>query len=118
MNNYLNTSGNKYNYHIFMNQETALNQVYESLLGDNSIPLQLRMRQGLDQARFQQLTEAIRFLTNYYAQEETIPKKLALALVDIYGSFSFQENFYNDSDSIIIEDAGMLLQVLATELFS
>jgi hypothetical protein len=101
-----------------MTPETALNLVYECLLGDNSIPQQLRMKQGLDHERFSQLTDAIRLLIDYYAGEDAVPKKLALCMVDVYGAFSFREGFYNDTDTVAIEDAGLLLQELATDLFS
>jgi hypothetical protein len=101
-----------------MNQETALHIVYECLLGDNSIPQELRSKQGLNQPKLDELVNAVKFLIDYYAEQDTIPKKLALCMVDIYGYFSFREGFYDDAEATKIEDAGILLQELATDLFS
>ncbi|MGI4743355.1 MAG: hypothetical protein ACRYG7_50025 [Janthinobacterium lividum] len=101
-----------------MTHETALQLVYERLLGNDSIPQKLRRKEGLDQARFDQLTGALRWLIAYYATREAVPKQLALCLVDSYGAFSFREGFYPEADRVIIEDAGLLLQELATDLFS
>jgi hypothetical protein len=96
----------------------ALNLVYECLLGENSLPLQLRMQQGLDEKRFAELTVALRVLIAHYRSKHEVPKQLALCMVDIYGAFSFKEGFYEAEESNRIEDAGILLQELATELFT
>jgi hypothetical protein len=101
-----------------MTHESALHLVYEALLGDYSIPLKLRNKQGLDQHQFEQLTNALRWLKGYYVEKEVVPKRLALCMVDIYGAFSFREGFYPAADTNKIEDAGLLVQDLATELLS
>lgn len=101
-----------------MTAPEALDCVYECLLGADAIPLQLRMRKGLDRQRFAALVAALRFLTSHYAPADAVPKRLALCLVDVYGSFSFKEGFYPEKQAIEMEDAGMLLQDLANELFS
>jgi hypothetical protein len=101
-----------------MTHETALQLVYEALLGAHSIPQKLRNRQGLDQLQFDHLTNALRWLKAYYAGQEVVPKHLALCLVDIYGAFSFRAGFYPAADTDKIEDAGLLLQDLAMELLS
>ena len=96
----------------------ALDRVYDCLLGADAIPLQLRMRQGIDKQRFGELVEAMRLLTSHYALVDAVPKRLALCLVDVYGGFSFKAGFYPHQQAVEIEDAGILLQDLATELFS
>jgi hypothetical protein len=101
-----------------MTPETALELVYEALLGSNSIPQQLRGKQGLDQSQFDQLTTALRWLIPYYGAQPVVPKRLALCLVDVYGAFSFRDGFYPPAERDEIEDAGLLVQDLATELFS
>ena len=101
-----------------MTLETALDFVYEALLGSNSIPQQLRGKQGLNQPQFDQLTSALRWLTSHYAAQPVVPKRLALCLVDVYGAFTFGEGFYPPAERDTIEDTGLLLQDLATELFS
>ena len=101
-----------------MDKDDALSFVYECLLENNSITLKLRLREGLEEARFNKLKEAIRFLIDYYANQEEVPKRLALCMVDIYGAFSFREGFYDDSTTTRIENSGVELQDLATELFS
>ena len=101
-----------------MTHETALQVVYEALLGVHSLPQKLRSKEGLDQLQFDQLTNALRWLNGYYAGQEVVPKRLALCLVDIYGAFSFREGFYPTADTDRIEDAGLLIQDLATELLS
>ena len=101
-----------------MNKENALSFVYDCLSGDNSFAVKLRMKEGLDEKRFNQLKEALHFLIDCYSNEDIVPKRLALCMVDIYAAFSFREGFYGNDDTIKIENAGIELQDLATELFS
>ena len=101
-----------------MNCDTALQIVYDALLGADSIPQNLRMKQGLNQPRFNQLVDAIHTLTEYYSSQNAVPKKLALCMVDVYGAFSFRAGFYSEEDTAKIENAGILLQELVTELFN
>lgn len=101
----------------FMDKDAALSFVYECLLGDTSIYVKLRMGEGLEEVRFNKLKEAVRFLVDYYAHQEEVLKRLALCMVDIYAAFSFREGFYNDSATTRIENSGVELQELATELF-
>jgi hypothetical protein len=89
--------------------------VYKALLGS---PQQLRVKQGVDQRKFDLLTTALRWLTPHYAAQPVVPKRLALCLVDVYGTFTFREGVYPSAERDKIEDAGLLLQDLATELFS
>ena len=100
----------------FMDKDAALSFVYECLLGDTSIYVKLRMGEGLEEVRFNKLKEAVRFLVDYYAHQEEVLKRLALCMVDIYAAFSFREGFYNDSATTRIENSGVELQELATEL--
>lgn len=101
-----------------MNHEMALEIVSSCLIGENSIPQQLRAKQGLNQPLFNKLVDAVHFLIIYYQDRDMVPKRLGFCMVDIFGAFSFKEGFYNDEDSVLIEDAGILLQSLATDLFS
>lgn len=101
-----------------MTENAALDIVYRCLLEKNSILQQLRNREGLDTNQFNQLVDALEFLTDFYAEAEVVPKRLALCMVDLYTGFSFNDDFYNEPQATQIEDAGLLLQELATELFS
>jgi hypothetical protein len=100
-----------------MNVNSALEIVYDCLSGEESIPQKLRSREGLDDNRFKQLIIALRFLTSYYDRTELVPKRLAFCMIDIYASFSFKNDFYNEQENSRIEDAGIELQDLAYELF-
>ncbi|MDJ0365687.1 hypothetical protein QMK33_11035 [Hymenobacter sp. H14-R3] len=101
-----------------MTATEALAVVCDCLLGPGAIPAQLRQGLGLDKPRFAALVAALRLLTSHYAPATEVPKRLALCLVDVYGGFSFREGFYPGQQAAEIEDAGILLQNIANELFS
>ncbi|RZK93523.1 MAG: hypothetical protein EOO62_31810, partial [Hymenobacter sp.] len=90
-----------------MSRDSALKIVYDCLLGEQSIPAQLRQRQGLNENRFAQLVAALRLLISHYATAKAVPKQLALCMVDIYGAFSFREGMYSEAVTVRLEDAGI-----------
>lgn len=98
--------------------EEAISTVTELLLGDDSIPVQLRMHEGLDQARFERLVAAIEYLIEAYRDEDGVPKVLAHAFVDISNHFFYPEGTYPEDELERIEDAGMRLTQLADRLFA
>lgn len=73
-----------------MNKEIALKIVIDKLLGDNSIPVRLRLKRDFSDDEVENLYKALDFLAEVYANESTVPKILGLALMDVYGMFSFR----------------------------
>lgn len=76
------------------------------------------MNRELDSDLLNQVRVALDVLTHYCKDKETVPKKLALAMVDIYGAFSFQAGYFEDDILEELEAIGIELQVKALELFS
>ncbi|EEO5360791.1 hypothetical protein G6R69_004828, partial [Salmonella enterica] len=70
-----------------MNKEIALKIVIDKLLGDNSIPVRLRLKRDFSDDEVENLYKALDFLAEVYADESTVPKILGLALMDVYGMF-------------------------------
>jgi len=101
-----------------MGTEEAIAIVYDGLVSENSVPVKLRTNRELDSDLLNQVREALDVLTQYYKDKETVPKKLALAMVDIYGAFSFQAGYFNDEFLKELEGIGIELQEKAMELFS
>jgi len=97
--------------------QAAHDTVYENILGAESILVALRMRQGLDNERFQRLTAAIQLLIEHYRDQREVPKRLALAFVDISNYFFYKDGVYPPGALEQIEDAGIELTQLASQLF-
>jgi len=102
---------------IFMNKNEALNFVYENILGEDSILIQLRRGEGLNEDRFNELVTAMQFLIVEYKNLDVVPKKLALSFVDISNYFYFNEDKYSLDEQDYIEDAVQKISQLANELF-
>ena len=71
-----------------MNIEQAVELIYTGLVSEESVPVKLRAYHELDRELLAQVQEALDFAIEYYKGEPLIPKKLAAALVDIYGALS------------------------------
>ncbi len=67
---------------------------------------------------FTELVEAINFLIDYYKNSESVPKKLALAFIDISNYFFVSNLNYSEKEIELFEDYGIELSRLAEELFS
>ena len=72
----------------------------------------------LTENEFTELVEAINFLIDYYKNNENIPKKLALAFIDISNYFFVSNLNYSEKEIELFEDYGIELSRLAEELFS
>ena len=95
----------------------AIDTVTELLLGEDSIPVQLRRHEGLDQERLDRLVGAIEHLVEEFRDADAVPKVLALVFIDISNHFFFPEGAYPKGELERIEDAGIRLSELANELF-
>ena len=101
-----------------MDIEQAIEIIYNGLVSENSVPVQLRANRYLDLEKLEQVRKALDFATNYYIGETHVPKKIAMAMVDIYGAFSFKKGFFEEKMLVELEDIGIELQEKAMELFS
>lgn len=100
-----------------MEKENALNIIYKYILGDESIPIQIRKGEGLDNNSYNLLVDALIFLVEQYKKANDVPKKLALCFVDIGSYFYIDEDFYPEIERIKIEDAGHKISELANRMF-
>ncbi|GAB0171099.1 hypothetical protein LSPCS325_45360 [Lysinibacillus sp. CTST325] len=101
-----------------MDIKEAFGIICDGLISENSVPVKLRTNRELDSVLLNQVREALDVLTQYYKDKETVPKKVALAMVDIYGAFSFQAGYFDVEFLEELEGIGIELQEKATELFS
>ena len=101
-----------------MDIEQAIEIIHNGLVSETSVPAQLRANRYLDSKKLEQVRNALDFASDYYKEETLVPKKIALAMVDIYGAFSFKKGFFEDKMLIELEDIGIELQEKAMELFS
>ena len=85
-----------------MDIEQAIETIYTGLVSEESVPVKLRAFRELDREMLGQVQEALSFAIEYYKGKSLVPKKLAMAMVDIFGAFCF---------------IGMKLQEQALELF-
>ena len=100
-----------------MDTEEVIALIYDGLVSENSVPVKLRTNRELDSDILDQVREALDVLTQYYKDKETVPKKLALAMVDINGAFSFRAGYFDDEFLEELEGIGIELQGKAIELF-
>ena len=92
--------------------------VVDKLLGDDSIPVRLRLKKDFSDDEVEDLYKALDFLAEIYADEIVVPKVLGLALMDVYGMFSFRDGMYSKDKLIKLEDIGIELQEKAINIFS
>ena len=103
---------------LAMDSTTAQTEVDELLLGPNSILVELRSLQGLDPTKYSRLVTAIHTLIDHYKGKTEVPKRLAVAFIDISNYFYYTEDEYPKDQLDRLEDAAHELTYLADKLFS
>lgn len=76
-----------------MDIEQAIETIYTGLVSEESVPVKLRAFRELDREMLGQVQEALSFAIEYYKGKSLVPKKLAMAMVDIFGAFCFNSGF-------------------------
>lgn len=90
--------------------------VWEGLAGPRSIPLKLRVGQGLDRAQLQEVTEALDQLVERYEGRDVIPKRLAAAFLDLHQAMEQGLAMYPQEEQDAIEDAASEIATMAAAI--
>lgn len=101
-----------------MTEAEAIRIVDEGLVGPEGVPAKLAMRKGLDKEQLEEVKEALRFLVEAWAGRADVPKKIAMAFVDLGPGMMRAWDFYPEAEQEEIEEASMALVDLGLSLFA
>jgi len=101
-----------------MTIETAIKIIEEGLIGEESLPVKIRVNKTIDRQLYKEVVDAINFLIGKFKNEDNIPKLLALCFVDISNHFYIDPDTISEEQATEIEDMGMKISELANQLFS
>jgi hypothetical protein len=91
--------------------------VHRGLVSQESLPVRLRMGEGLDEEQLAQVKGALHFLVERWRHRTEVPKRVAAAYVDLQSSMQWGWDRYSETEQIAIEDAANELVDLAYQLF-
>lgn len=100
-----------------MTEREAIDTLYEGLVGESSLSAKLRDGRGLDRATLARVKEACEALARMMEGRSEVPKRLALAFVDVQASMDVSRDAYPPDEQDAIEAAGMALAELGASLF-
>jgi hypothetical protein len=100
-----------------MTESEAVEIVHRGLVSQESLPVRLRMGEGLDEAQLAQVKAALHFLVERWRGRTEVPKRLAAAFVDLQSSMQWGWDRYSETEQMAIEDAANELVDLAYQLF-
>ena len=101
-----------------MTEAEASTTIIEGLFGPESLPVKLRMGNGLDREMLGRVKAAIVFLTEQWKGRSDVPKRVAAAFIDIDNSMRGGGDRYSEEEQQAIEVASIQLVDLAHELFA
>ena len=90
--------------------------VVARLVGEDSLPVQVRGGGFVDEAQVAELLAALQVLAGRLVGERTVPKALALATVNV--ASRFENSHYALAQQERLEDIGHEVERLAEELYS
>ncbi|GFH94646.1 hypothetical protein IMSAGC003_01178 [Lachnospiraceae bacterium] len=100
-----------------MDIEQAIDIIYTGLVSEKSVPVRLASFRILDFGMLDQVREALDFAIKYYKGKSFVPKKIAMAMVDLQGAFFFKNGFEEEMLRKL-EDIGIEFQEKALKIFS
>ena len=100
-----------------MDIEQAIDIIYTGLVSEKSVPVRLASFRILDFGMLDQVREALDFAIKYYKGKSFVPKKIAMAMVDLQGAFFFKNGFEEEMVRKL-EDIGIEFQEKALKIFS
>ena len=100
-----------------MDIEQAIDIIYTGLVSEKSVPVRLASFRILDFGMLDQVREALDFAIKYYKGKSFVPKKKAMAMVDLQGAFFFKNGFEEEMLRKL-EDIGIEFQEKALKIFS
>jgi hypothetical protein len=83
--------------------KTTEDNIIDLLLGSNSIPVRLRLKEDVD-SYYITLLQELDLLIEKYKGKAEIPKTLAYSFLDISNLFEFSGRLYNEKELEIIEN--------------
>ena len=90
--------------------------VCDGLSGPRSIPVKLRIGEGLDREQLAVVLDAMERLDEHYEGKEMVPKRLAAALLDIHEGMEQGLARYSSEEKDAIEEAAMELATIASAI--
>lgn len=72
-----------------MDEQEALEVIYEGLAGEECLPIKLSRGEGLDQDMLSQIRQAMQMLIEHWHGRPQVPKRLACAFVDLQASMEW-----------------------------
>ena len=97
--------------------ETLLNTVYKTFLGENSMAVKLREGRGITLFEYELLVDSIEKLIVIYQTKNHVPKKLASCFMDITNIFYSCQDLYEEDEFNILADMAFNLHFLGERLF-
>jgi hypothetical protein len=83
--------------------KTIEDNIIDLLLGSNSIPVKLRLKEDIN-SDYITLLQELDLLIEKYEGKMEIPKNLAYSFLDISNLFEFSERLYSEKELEIIEN--------------
>lgn len=100
-----------------MTEEQAIETIKDELMGDQSIPVQLSLKSGIDEKAVARLEESIIFLTDIYKNRDYVPKVIAGTFVDLTPYFDRCLDLYSEKEQERIFDLKERIVSLGVTLF-
>jgi hypothetical protein len=100
-----------------MSEEEAVSAIDELLVGEQSIPGKLAMKEGIDEEAVSRLERAIETLIPIYKVRKDVSKKVAGAFLDLTADFDRTMPLYSPEQQVRIEDLKLHIISLGYDLF-
>lgn len=94
-----------------------VDELFELVLGEKGFVVEVRCDYSFNNAKYKRIKEILVILINEWKQNEYIPKKAMLAIVELMICLVGGNRFLSEDEALKLEDASIEINILLNDLY-
>lgn len=94
-----------------------IDELFEMITGEQGLVIKLRGENRFDEKKYSDIKKMICNLVSQWKQQQTIPKKAMLAIIELLECLVGGSRFLSEDEAIKVEDASIEIKDILNELY-
>ena len=124
---YYNSISKRFLYYMWCNKSLGdrwrfwkiimIEELFEMITGEHGLVVTLRCENRFDEKKYLDIKEMICDLVSDWKQQQTIPKKAMLGIIELLECLVGGSRFLSENEAIKVEDASIEIKDILNELY-
>lgn len=94
-----------------------IDELFELIVGEDGLLVTLRCDNKFDEEKYTEIKSKLRILISAWKEEDQIPKKAMLAIIELAVGLTRGSRFLNEAEDIKVEDASFEILDIIYDLY-